>query len=78
MHASPLQSPDSWMHVGAGMATAFVSPWLSVPYGAYLVSKSSSQAATPGCPNYIVQGVEYGLGYFGALLAYQTFTNLNY
>lgn len=76
MQRQLLQTPESLVHVALGAATAYYSPWLALGYGVYQYSNNSTTSG--GCPGYIVQGVEYGLGYFGALLAYETFTQLSY
>ena len=72
------EKDDSLIHAGLGAATALVSPYLALAYGVYQFAEAQS-SSTPGkCPNFIVQGVEYAIGYFGILLVYQTYTDLQY
>lgn len=59
-----LQRYDSVFHVAAGVAAYFISPLLVIPYGAYLYANESHNDKC----NKFVQGVEYGVGYFGVSL----------
>lgn len=79
MHGTTVfSSPESFVHAAIGAASFVVSPYIFVPYAVYQYSNAGDKDAPLKCPNYAIQGVEYGLGYFGALLAYETFTSLSY
>ena len=71
-----LSSRASILHVAAGAATAYLaSPWLAAAYAAYpYVAGDPSD----NCPNSVVQGAEYAIGYFGVLLFLQTYAGLSY
>ncbi len=76
MHKALLSDSASILHVAAGAATAyFAAPWMAVAYAAY---PYVSGADDNNCPNSIVQGAEYALGYFGVLLLLQTYAGLSY
>jgi hypothetical protein len=72
-------TPESYVHAGLGVASFFVSPLLVVPYAAYQYSNSSGGGGggDDQCKS-TLHGLEYGIGYFGALLLYQYFLGLQY
>jgi len=76
---SLMQRSDSWLHFALGAASAVTSPYAVAAYGAaQVVGAFDNGGGGSGCPNSVLQGAEYGLGYFAILLAFQTYTSLSY
>ncbi len=65
------------LHTGLGAFAAYTgNNWINSAYALYVWSAHTD--ADPQCPNNIVQGAEYALGYFGVLLLLQTYGGLQY
>ncbi len=66
---------ESVLHAGLGAYVAVTgNNWVHAAYLLYVWAQPDEDK----CPNNIVQGAEYALGYFGVLLLLQTYGGLQY